>query len=214
MEIHKEAALLDEFLMRKGVIKEYMFSTMVLSHPHESLEDCGNLMKLMSDDIVAACFDAGMPSWPLFMSSGLPKHMGYYFQTNQGPPHLSPKAGPAAAPVYCIETGEEFMSAAQAAGSIGCALPTMYAHLNGRAHSIYGKTYARIGEDRLPRIEKTPGRAPQRVRCVESGEEWGNATQAATSVGCAVLTMYAHLRRDLRYPKIGGRTYQYIQTGE
>lgn len=213
MDLMTDAVIIDELLIKRGITDKYIISAIVANRSYETLEDAGNVMLEMSKEVVATCFPTQQLSWPVFQSSGLPKRMGYYFQENRSPPSLVASASREAQPVRCVETGEKYFSAKDVAFASGVPVRSVYAHLAGdyAYPTVKGYTYVwdNQKEPPAPRPPKPHGSVARSVECIETGEKYPSAVEAAKAFNCNLNSLYSHLRGDIRYRKIKDHSFRY-----
>lgn len=109
--------------------------------------------------------------------------------------------------IQCVETGEIFDSATAAATALGCSHSTIVNHLNrpDLQRTVKGRTYKRI-PDNTP---QPPAQHTQsRIQCVETGEIFDTATQAAASVYASPSEMSHHLNGSRGVHTVRGYTFR------
>lgn len=100
-------------------------------------------------------------------------------------------------PVVCLETGERFKSATEAAQFISTTIPLMCNVCKGKAlsvrgfHFLYKEIYDKLSKEEIIAImnekrknEKSyKDKVCKKVKCIENGEIYDSVTEAANSIG-------------------------------
>lgn len=213
MDLLTDAVTIDETLMKAGVTEKFIISELVMGSRNENLEDAGNIMLAMSKAVVATCFPTNKYSWWIFQASGLPQRMGYYFQDNRSPPSLVASSSREAQPVRCVETGEKYPSAGDVAFASDVPVRSVYAHLAGDYSYPTVKGYSYVwdnGDAKVaPQQLRVRASVARPVKCVETGDRYASASEAAVILKCNLNSIYAHLRGDIRYRTVKGKTFEY-----
>lgn len=104
-------------------------------------------------------------------------------------------------PIICLDNGKEYPSVKDAAASLGIYAQSISSVLRGKAKTAKGYRFMYAdGKSHEP--------VPYRVRCIETGEMFETAQEAAESVGVKTNTLASHLRGD---PKsAGGRHFEKV----
>lgn len=125
-----------------------------------------------------------------------------------------PRRGGPRRPVVCLETGEVYRDSAAAAAAHGIKHPTLVNRCaRGGLLTTGGLHWAFVSEgktgDDIEAIEHARKASPHRaVRCVETGEVFGDCSKAAASVGLgSASSIYACLRG--RAKTAGGLHWDY-----
>lgn len=113
--------------------------------------------------------------------------------------------------VHCIQTGEIFANASEAAKAHMLNYAQLNAHLNGKSgyQTIMGRCYELTMAP--PTVKPAPERYRRnRIKCESDGKIYQTAKEAANACGVSPAAMSLHLNNPRRYPRCGGYVFTRI----